>query len=142
MAKSSSPLAGLSITDIHRELKTRSHKAKVLARRRDGLLAKAAKLEAQIRALGGAGPSSAGSARMGITARGTPRKRPQNATGLAEALATTLKGKTMGVTEVANAVQQNGYKTSAENFRTIVNQALIKHRKLFKKVSRGQYTAV
>jgi hypothetical protein len=140
MAKSASPLAELSITDIHRELKKRAHKAKVLAHRRDALLAKAAKLDAQIRSYGGTA-STSGRSFAGLTARGTPRKRPQNTTGLAEALVNTLKGKTMGVTEVANAVQQNGYKTSAENFRTIVNQALIKHRKLFKKIARGKYTA-
>ena len=52
-----------------------------------------------------------------------------------------LKGKTMGVTEVAQAVQQAGYRTSAANFRVIVNQSLIKHRRLFKKVARGKYTA-
>jgi hypothetical protein len=139
--KASNGLSGMSITAIHRELRKRATKAKSLARRRDALLAKAARLDAQIRDLGGAGARPIGSARMGITARGTPRKRPQNETGLAEALYNTLKGKTMGVTEVANAVVHAGYKTTAENFRTIVNQALLKHRKLFKKVSRGQYTS-
>jgi hypothetical protein len=47
----------------------------------------------------------------------------------------------MGVTEAATAVQKAGYTTNAANFRTIVNACLIKHKKLFKKVSRGQYTA-
>ena len=60
---------------------------------------------------------------------------------LVEALQKTLKGKTMGVTEVTEAVQKNGYKTSAANFRTIVNQTLIKHPKTFKKIARGQYSA-
>ena len=72
--------------------------------------------------------------------RGTVRKRPKNDTNLVEALAKVLKGKTMGVTEVTAAVQVAGYKTSAANFRTIVNQALIRS-ELIKKVSRGQYTA-
>jgi hypothetical protein len=45
------------------------------------------------------------------------------------------------VTQVAAAVQKAGYKTFAANFRTIVNQTLIKNRKIFKKISRGQYTA-
>lgn len=139
--KASGGLSGLSTSEIHRELQKRATKAKALTRRRDTLLAKVAKLDAQIREFGGASLRSVGSARMGMTARGTPRKRPQNETGLAEALYNTLKGKTMGVTEVANAVVHGGYKTTAENFRTIVNQALLKHRKLFKKVSRGQYTS-
>jgi hypothetical protein len=135
-----SGLSGMTTTEIQRELRKRASKAKSLMRRRDSLLTKVAKLEAQIRGFGGAQAAAAGSSRMGLTARGTPRKRPQNETGLAEALHTTLKGKTMGVTEVAHAVVKGGYKTTAENFRTIVNQALLKHRKLFKKVSRGQYT--
>lgn len=137
-----SGLSGMSTQAIHRELRKRAMKARGLVRQRDALMAKAAKLDAQIREYGGAVRVSIGSAKMGLTARGTPRKRPVNETGLAEALHTTLKGKTMGVTEVSHAVVKNGYKTTAENFRTIVNQALLKHRKLFKKVSRGQYTAV
>ncbi len=140
--KASGGISGLSTSEIQRELQKRAAKARALTRRRGTLLAKVAKLDAQIREFGGASLRSAGSSRMGLTARGTPRKRPQNETGLAEALYNTLKGKTMGVTEVANAVVHGGYKTTAENFRTIVNQALLKHRKLFKKVSRGQYTAI
>ena len=48
----------------------------------------------------------------------------------------------MGVTEVAKAVVDAGYMTTAANFRTIVNQCLTKHRKLFKKLGRGKYTAI
>jgi hypothetical protein len=47
----------------------------------------------------------------------------------------------MSVTDAAAAVLESGYKTSAENFRTMVNQALIKRTDLFKKVARGKYTA-
>lgn len=133
-------LAGLSISDLHRELKKRGSKARALARRRDGLLAKVARVERQIQECGGE-VGGRGAARAGLTARGTPRKRMKNATNLVEALHNTLKGKTMGVTEVASAVLHGGYKTTAANFRTIVNQALLKHRKMFKKVARGQYTS-
>jgi hypothetical protein len=52
-----------------------------------------------------------------------------------------LKGKTMGVAEAADAVQKAGYKTSSPNFRTIVNQALLRS-ELIKKLGRGAYTAV
>ncbi len=76
------------------------------------------------------------------TARGTARVRPQNASTLPVALAQVLRGKTMGVTEAAEAVQKAGYRTTGENFRTIVNQALLKHSDLFRKVARGQYTAI
>ena len=69
------------------------------------------------------------------------RKRPRNKMNLVEALAAVLKGRTMGVTEVADAVKKSGYKTTSPNFRTIVNQALLKHKSVFDKVGRGQYTA-
>jgi hypothetical protein len=67
--------------------------------------------------------------------------RTRNAANLADSLASVLKGKTMGVSEVATAVQRAGYKTTSPNFRTIVNQALLANPSMFKKVSRGQYTA-
>lgn len=144
--KASVGLAGLSTSEIQRELGRRADRAKSLVAERNRLLKRIAKLDADIRSTGvNAGAARVGrSARAsaGLTARGTPRKRAVNATGLAEALHKTLKDKTMGVTEVAKAVVANGYKTTAENFRTIVNQCLTKHRKLFKKVSRGQYTSI
>ena len=59
---------------------------------------------------------------------------------LEDALAKTLTGHTMGVSEVADAVQAAGYQTTSPNFRTIVNQTLIRSNK-FKKVSHGKYTA-
>jgi len=52
----------------------------------------------------------------------------------------SVNGKTMGVSDVAGAVQKAGYRTSSPSFRTIVNQALIASGK-FKRVGRGQYTA-
>ncbi|MEM9082824.1 MAG: hypothetical protein AAGB34_04445 [Planctomycetota bacterium] len=46
----------------------------------------------------------------------------------------------MSVTDAAHAVQQAGYATTSDNFRTIVNQTLLKDKR-FKRVARGQYTA-
>lgn len=69
------------------------------------------------------------------------RKRHQNSTNLVGALQKVLNGKTMGVTEAASAVQKAGYKTTSPNFRTIVNQTLIKHPDAFSKKGRGLYTA-
>ncbi len=60
---------------------------------------------------------------------------------LVEALQKLLKGRTLSVTDMTQKVQDSGYKTSAANFRTIVNQTLIKNAKTFKKISRGMYTA-
>lgn len=129
MAKKPKELAGMPLAQLQAELRRRQGNVRKMERQRDRLLAKVHELDAQIVALGGSG-------------RGTGRKRPKNETNLAEALHKVLKGKTMGVTEVAGAVQEAGYQTTAENFRTIVNQCLIRHRKLFKKVERGQYTSV
>lgn len=69
------------------------------------------------------------------------RKRHRNDTSLVGALQQVLSGKTMGVTEAAEAVQQAGYKTTSPNFRTIVNQTLIKNPEVFSKQGRGLYTA-
>ena len=69
------------------------------------------------------------------------RKRHRNETNLVDALQLVLAGTTMGVSEVAQAVQDAGYKTTSPNFRTIVNQTLIKHPDVFQKQGRGLYTA-
>ena len=46
----------------------------------------------------------------------------------------------MGVAEMAEAVQKAGYATKSPNFRTIVNAAVLREKKLFRRVGRGQYT--
>jgi hypothetical protein len=136
-----SGLAGLPTATIERELARRARRAATLERRRARLMAKLDRMDAQIRdmsgMMGNGGPGR-GRGRVGAI---PGRRRAQNKTNLAEALAAVLKGKTMSVTEVAAAVQKAGYKTNAANFRVIVNQNLIKHRNLFKKVERGMYTA-
>jgi hypothetical protein len=56
-----------------------------------------------------------------------------------DALERALTGKTMSVTDVAEAVQKAGYRTNSSHFRTQVNIALSKDPR-FKRVGRGQYT--
>ncbi|MCA9310162.1 MAG: hypothetical protein KDA21_03095, partial [Phycisphaerales bacterium] len=92
--------------------------------------------EAELAALGIA---ASGASRRGRRAAVGVRRRHRNDANLEESLAKVLKGKTMGVTEVAQAVQAAGYKTTSPNFRTIVNQALLKDER-FERVSRGRYT--
>jgi hypothetical protein len=133
-----SGLAHLSMTELQKELGRRARAAQGLQRKRAKIVAKLMALDDRIRELGVSVNGISGRGRVGAI---PGRKRPRNESNLAEALARVLKGKTMGVTEVAEAVQKAGYQTSAENFRTIVNQCLIKNNKMFKKVSRGQYTA-
>lgn len=129
-AKRSSPIGTMSTTELERELSRRQAMARRLERRRDHLAEQLEEVDRELAALGGLG---------GISIGGV-RKRPRNDMNLAESLAKVLKTKTMSVTEVSEAVQKAGYRTSAANFRTIVNQTLIKDKR-FKKVSRGRYTA-
>lgn len=69
------------------------------------------------------------------------RTRAANQVPLNMALHKLLKGRTMSVSEAAEAVQQAGYKSNAANFQKIVNLTLLKRKDLFKRVGRGQYTA-
>lgn len=137
-------LSGYSLDLLNAELRRRERTVRTLQRRHSAAIAKAARLEDQIRELGG-DPFASGRSRAGRRGPGRPRgsgggKRPRNERNLVEALAGVLNGKTMSVTDVSEAVQKAGYRTSAANFRTIVNQTLIKSDR-FKRVGRGQYTA-
>ena len=131
---------------LHAELERRERTLVTLETRRDKLMGQVEEIEAEIESLAGSAPAPRAAAPAKKKAarksakKVSGRKRPKNAMKLDEALAKLLKGKTMGVTEAAEAVQKAGYKTSAANFRTIVNQTMIKS-KAIKKVSRGQYTA-
>jgi hypothetical protein len=140
----------MSTAALRAELDRRQSAVNGLLARHRELAAELSQIEGELNALGIA-PGSGRGGRRGKAGRvGAPgvrtarvpagRKRHQNDSNLEEALAKVLKGKTMGVTEVAKAVQQAGYRTTSPNFRTIVNQALLRS-ELIKKVSRGQYTA-
>ncbi len=125
-------IENLTITDLQRELKRRERKIGThvnrLAGKRERLRKQLANIEAEIAKYGGRISGAPGA-----------RKRAQNKMNLADALAKTLKSATMSVTDVAEAVQEGGYRTTSPNFRTIVNQTLIKDSR-FKRVGRGQYT--
>ena len=129
-------LSGYSVSVLETEIMRRQRKISTLQRKYNRLMTAAGKVERQIMSHGG---SVNGSAR--VHGRGlTGRRRPKNDMNLVEALARVLKGRSMGVTEVSHAVQEAGYRTTSPNFRTIVNQTLIKSN-LFKRLSRGKYTA-
>jgi hypothetical protein len=126
-------LATMSVTELQRELKRRQRRVPALQRRRARFMAKVDAIDAQIAQLGG---SSGG----GTGRRGGGRRASGDS--LVAHLKKALSGKTMGVSEVSDAVKKGGYQTSSPNFRTIVNAALINKKHGFKRVSRGQYTAV
>jgi len=117
----------MSTAELQAELQRRERNIRKLERRRERLLEDLQEIEKQLAAEGA------------LSASGGIRRRPRNEMNLVDSLAKVLKSKEMSVTEATQAVQQAGYMTTAANFRTIVNQALIRERKTFKKVSRGRY---
>lgn len=133
MAKGSRGLSGLSIQDLHREIRARQRRVVKLQRTRARLERRLDAVDAEIALSGGGG------GRRGGTGMGA-RTRARNKLNLVGALGEVLKGKTMSVTDVADAVRRAGYHTTSPNFRTMVNAALLK-KKYFKRISRGQYTA-
>jgi len=132
MARTRSPLSGLTMAQIQAELRTREKKLTKVRRQYNNAVAKVARLEAQMRDLGGDLPSGRG---------GRSGTRARNEFPLHTALHNLLKGKTMGAAQAADALLQSGFRTTARTFRTMVNIALIKNKNLFKRVERGQYTS-
>jgi hypothetical protein len=132
-ANAGASLRGASLEELRREFERRRRSSGKLLKKRQRIASQLEEIDAQLAMLD---ITTGGSSR----ARGA-RKRPQNAMGLVPFLVKVLTNKTMGVTEVSMAVQRAGYKTTSPNFRTIVNQALIKHTDKFKKLGRGKYTA-
>jgi hypothetical protein len=137
MAKRSSSLSGLSISEIQAELRRRQRALPALNRKRSKLLAKIATIDAKIAELGGSVGASP-SMKSPSGRRGGGRRPAEDS--LVTYLQKALSGKTMGVAEVADAVKAAGYQTNSPNFRTIVNAALINKKHGFKRASRGQYT--
>ncbi len=136
---SSSRLNSVATSALEAELRRRQRGLDSLIAKRDKLAAQVADLDSQIRELGGSVAGAVGRPRGSGRRGGGPRAR--NSMTLVDAMQKALRNKTLSVTEIAEVVQEQGYKTTSPNFRTIVNQALINNKKTFKKVSRGKYTA-
>ncbi len=124
-------IEALTIKQLQREIRRREmqshHKIVYLQKRRAKIAGKLASIDAEI-------------ARLGGRITGHVRVRPRNDANLADSLVNVLKGEVMNVTGVALAVQRAGYRTTSPNFRTIVNQTLLRDPRI-KRVSRGRYTA-
>lgn len=139
MARTSKPravrgLGTISVGALNRELARRRQVASQLEAKRDGIARKLAALDRTMRRYGLAPQGSTNARRSG-------RARGRGGQTLAEALASLLTGKTMRVTEMAEAVQTAGYATTSPNFRTIVNATVTRETKVFRRVGRGRYTA-
>jgi hypothetical protein len=143
LSKDKSALRCATVADIRRELRRRLSD---MEQRRDALARQLHAVETAIAEF---------EVESGLTARRRPTfgrpgngraqrdgaKRHGNAIRLVDALRRILRDRTLSVTEMAAAVQEAGYRTTSPNFRTIVNQALINHTDVFRRVSRGKYTA-
>jgi len=127
-------LSNVSTVDIQAELRRRQQKLPALQRKQKKLLADLAEVENQLAALG---TSASKRAAAGTAPRG---RRPKNKKNLADTLASVLsKTKPTRVIEAVAAVKKAGYKTTSNNFNTIVNQTLLKDKKRFKQTGRGKY---
>lgn len=124
----------IPITEIQAELRRRQKDVTGLQKKRDRLAAQLAELDMQLAELGYAQEGMQGI--MGVPGR----RRPRNEMPLTDALVDLLKDKTLSVTEAAIEVQRAGYKTTSPNFRTIVNQTLLRDKRI-KRVGRGLYTS-
>ena len=130
-------LKAATTTNLLKELDRRRG---VLEEEREALLAEIEEIDAHLADIATALPASR-------APRKSRRKASSNRTGgkrvlLADALQPMLSGKELSVTEIADSLLKSGYKTksTAKNFRVMVNQTLTKDTR-FKRVSRGIYTA-
>jgi hypothetical protein len=142
-------LVRLSISQITDEIARRQ---RVLLGRRTAIESELESVNAEIAQLGsvnggsprrgpgrprGKGVAAQSSGESGHQRRG----RGGSERSLSTLLHSLLRGKTMSVPEMADAAKKAGHKSKSKNFRTIVSLALISHRNMFQRVSRGQYTA-
>ena len=149
-----SALASLPVTSLLGEIDRRRAN---LQQRSDVLATQIATLDEEIADLGSLtgtgvngrvrgrrGPGRPKGSRKRISSRRGPkpgRGRGGNEKSLPALLHGLLQGKTMSVPEMAYAAKNAGHKSKSKNFRTIVSLAILNNRKMFKRVSRGQYTA-
>jgi hypothetical protein len=128
----------LSITQLEQMLQGRRTQHNKLQRERAKLLQRLDQVDAQIRQLGGGG-GARGGAGKGRGAGG--RTRPRNEQSLVACIEGVLKdaGKPMKVGDITTGVEKCGYRSTSANFRSIVNQTLIKERKRFTQAGRGLY---
>jgi hypothetical protein len=128
MAKRS--MSRFSIQELQSFLADRQADLKKLQKKRAEIQKQLDAIDAEIGSLGGSG-----------SIRGGSRKRARNKVSLAETLRGVLEGKSkpMGVGDIVDATLASGYRSTSPNFRSIVNQTLIKEKKAFASAGRGLY---
>jgi hypothetical protein len=122
----------MSIAQLEQILAGRRAELNQKQREHGKLLARLQQLESDIRRLGGAPGKRGRGGGLGGT-------RARNDKSLIETLEGVLKGgKPMRVGDIADAAQKTGYRSNSANFRSIVNQTLIKDKR-FASAGRGLY---
>jgi hypothetical protein len=123
----------LTINQLERLLQKRRSNLDALMRERSHLEKRLASIDGRIRALSGGGAVG----NLGLTRGG----RARNPMSLVAAMQDVLSraGKPLNVGDIVDKVQGLGYHSNAANFRALVNQTLIKQRKLFSNAGRGMY---
>ncbi len=117
---------GLSIVELERMLQSRRSRLSVLERKRSKLLRRLEALDSQITHMGGASHERRPRPKQAQPQR-QHRESPEKACG------------PVRVGDIAQNVLHAGYSTNSDNFRVIVNQALIKDKRFAKGADRGTY---
>ena len=129
-----SRLSAMSIADLRQEIERRQKLLPKLIVQRDALNREIAELQ------GLAAPEARQAAKPESAPKKTRRRhRAKNKVGLADALATFVKGKKkVGIGEAMEGVLAAGYKSNARDFRSVVNNMLLTDKR-FKKMGRGVF---
>ena len=124
-----------SIAQLEQMLNKCKSERQKLERERNKVARRLQQLDSRIHALGGNG-----SGRGGRGGAGGGGARVRNEKSLIEMIEGVLgrSSKPMKVGDIADAVQNGGYRTNSANFRGIVNQTLIKEKR-FSSAGRGLY---
>lgn len=122
-------LSRVPTIELIRELERRKAMAGEFESRREALEKKRAGIEAELLAL--EARASNGFRWRHVNRSAGARARSANHQPLKAVLQRLLKGRTMSVTEAAEAVKKSGYKSNAANFATVVNLTLLKRKDLF-----------
>ena len=130
----------LSIAQLEQILQLRKGERQRLEKMRGKLQKKLDQLDAKLASLGGPGGGGRGRAGRNGHAGGGRGGRVKNEKSLNEMILSVLgkSSKPMNVGAIADAVRGGGYKSNSANFRSIVNQTLIKDKR-FGAASRGMY---
>lgn len=134
----------IATNDLLAEIERRRKLVPRLRRQRDKLAARLERLDAQLAGLdrleanGRRGPGRPPGSAAAAPRR---RRRARNKASLSDVLVDVVGSSPMRVTDIMQAAQKLGYRSSSKQFRNIVNQRLTKDKR-FKRVGRGQYVRV